>query len=204
MQALPVMLTGDLVVLEPLAAQHHDELVAAASDGRLWEQWNTLVPAPDQMAADIDRRLSLQDAGSMVPFVIRNADGRLIGATTFMNVDASVPRVEIGSTWQSRSAQRTGTNTEAKLLMLAHAFDDWGCVRVEFRTHSLNATSRRAIERIGGQFEGLLRQHMRLPNGLLRDTAQYAILDREWPSVRVHLRSLLEGHAASASEPANP
>lgn len=194
----PVTLAGDLVVLEPLTLAHRDELAAAASDGRLWEQWNTMVPSPESMASDIERRLRLQDAGSMVPFTVRRvADGRVVGATTFMNIDASVPRVEIGSTWTARSAQRTGLNTEAKLLLLTHAFENWGCVRVELRTHALNAQSRRAIERIGGQLEGVLRQHMRLPNGLLRDTAQYAILDRDWPTIRLHLRALLDAHPAS-------
>lgn len=192
MEPRPVTLSGDLVVLEPLTHEHHDALVAAASDGRLWERWYTTVPSPDAMAADIERRLGLQAQGSMVPFVIRRrADDQIIGATTFLNIDASVPRVEIGSTWQATSAHRTGTNTEAKLLMLTHAFETWGCVRVEFRTHRLNAQSRRAIERIGGQLEGILRQHMRLPNGLLRDTAQYAILDHQWPTVRTHLDALL-------------
>lgn len=195
MQPGPVTLTGELVALEPLTRDHHDDLVAAATDGRLWELWYTTVPSPDAMASDIGRRLGLQAAGTMVPFVTRRlADGRIIGATTFLNIDASVPRTEIGSTWTARSAQRSGTNTEAKLLMLTHAFEEWGCARVEFRTHALNAQSRGAIERIGGQLEGILRQHMRLPNGLLRDTAQYAILDRDWPTVRVHLRALLDAH----------
>lgn len=192
MQPGPLTLTGDLVVLEPLAPGHHDELVDAASDGRLWERWYTTVPAPDDMAADIARKLALADAGSSVPFVVRRrADRVALGVTTFLNLEPAVPRAEIGSTWLAASAQRSGINTEAKLLLLTHAFETWGCVRVEFRTHRLNTQSRRAIERIGGQLEGILRQHVRLPNGLLRDTAQYAILDHEWPTVRTHLRALL-------------
>lgn len=192
MLATPVTLQGDLVILEPLTADHHDGLVAAASDGELWTAWYTTVPTPDDMAADIARRLALQASGSMLPFTVRRrSDGGIVGATTFTSIEPSVPRVEIGSTWTARSAQRTGLNTEAKLLLLTHAFDTWGCARVEFRTHRLNVQSRRAIERIGGQLEGTLRQHMRLPNGMLRDTAQYAILDQEWPTVQTHLRALL-------------
>lgn len=195
MQPAPITLTGDLVSLEPLSPEHHDHLVVAASDGRLWEKWSTLVPSPETMADDIDRRLALQASGTMVPFAIRAlASGRIVGATTFLNIDPTVPRVEIGSTWTAASAQRTGINTEAKLLLLTHAFETWRCARVEFRTHRLNAQSRRAIERIGAQLEGILRQHMRLPNGLLRDTAQYAILDHEWPTVRTHITALLDAH----------
>jgi len=193
---MPVLLTGDLVTLEPLCPEHHDGLVAAVGDGELWRRWYTTVPSPEAMAADIDRRLALAAAGTMVRFATRRAaDGRVLGMTTFLNIDPSVPRAEIGSTWLAASAQRTGVNTEAKLLMLTHAFEVWGCARVEFRTHALNTQSRRAIERTGGQLEGILRQHMRLPNGLLRDTAQYAILDHQWPTVRVHLRALLDAHA---------
>ena len=152
-----------------------------------------LTPCP---TLRIPLRLALAAAGTMVPFATRRAaDGRVLGMTTFLNIDPSVPRAEIGSTWLAASAQRTGVNTEAKLLMLTHAFEVWGCARVEFRTHALNTQSRRAIERTGGQLEGILRQHMRLPNGLLRDTAQYAILDHQWPTVRVHLRALLDAHA---------
>jgi N-acetyltransferase len=196
MRPTTVLLAGDLVILEPLSPEHHDGLVSAVCDGELWRQWYTTIPSPTTMAVEIERRLALQDAGTMVPFATRRAsDGRVLGMTTFLNIDAGVPRAEIGATWLAASAQRTGVNTEAKLLMLAHAFDEWGCVRVEFRTHALNAQSRRAIERTGGQLEGILRQHLRLPNGLLRDTAQYAILDREWPTVRVHLRALLDAHA---------
>lgn len=192
MRVEPVTLTGELVVLEPLSPDHRDGLADAVADGELWKLWYAMVPSPEAMAADIERRLALQASGQMVPFAIRRrADDALIGSTCFTNIDASVPRTEIGSTWTSASTQRTGTNTEAKLLMLTHAFDTWGCARVELKTHSLNTQSRRAIERIGGQLEGILRQHMRLPNGLLRDTAMYAILDHDWPIVRAHLRHLL-------------
>lgn len=192
----PVALTGALVALEPLSPGHHDALVGAVSDGRVWEQWNTLVPSPDEMATDIERRLRAQDAGAAVPFAVRRLeDGRIVGATSVLAIDPAVPRIEIGSTWYAASAQRTGVNTEAKLLLLGQAFDGWGCVRVELKTHTLNARSRRAIERIGGQLEGVLHRHLRLRDGLVRDTALYAILDHEWPVVRAHLRALLDARA---------
>jgi RimJ/RimL family protein N-acetyltransferase len=134
----PVRLTGELVVLEPLLFEHHDELVTAASDGRLWELWYTTVPAPGGMRAEIDRRLQQQAAGTMLPFTTRRADtGQVIGMTTYMNVDAVHRRVEIGSTWNAQSAQRSGTNTEAKLLLLGHAFETLDCIAVEFRMISV-------------------------------------------------------------------
>jgi RimJ/RimL family protein N-acetyltransferase len=187
----PLVLTGDLVVLEPLGPDHHDELVAAASDGRLWELWYTAVPTPDEMHAEIDRRLAEQAAGTMLPFTVRRSGGAAVGMTTYMNIEADVPRLEIGSTWTAASAQRTGINTEAKLLLLTHAFEALGCLAVEFRTHWHNRQSRAAIERLGAKLDGVLRNHRRLPDGSLRDSVVYSITDREWPAVRTGLRARL-------------
>ena len=193
----PVRLTGSLVALEPLAHDHHDELVAAVSDGRLWELWYTHVPAPEGMRAEIERRLALQRAGSMLPFTARRADtGAVVGMTTYMNADAVNRRVEIGSTWTARSAQRTGVNTESKLLLLTHAFEVLGCIAVEFRTSWMNQQSRAAIARLGAKQDGVLRQHSRTPDGILRDTVVFSILDSEWPAVRAGLR-----HRLAAARP---
>jgi len=193
----PVTLTGDRVTLEPLAHGHHDDLVDAVRDGRLWELWYTSVPTPEGMAAEIDARLAQQEAGTMLPFAVRRNDtGRVVGMTTFMNIEAAVPRVEIGSTWTAASAQRTGLNAEAKLLLLGHAFDVLGCLAVEFRTHWHNVQSRTAIARLGAKQDGVLRNHRRMPDGSLRDTVVFSILDSEWPAVRNGLRHRLDRAAS--------
>lgn len=189
----PTTLTGRHVELVPLDHRHHDGLVDAASDGALWRLWYTSIPEPAAMAAEIERRLSLQSAGMMLPFtVIDRATGRIVGMTTYMNIDLQGPRLEIGSTWYAKSAQRTPLNTEAKLLLLGHAFDNLNCIAVEFRTHFLNHQSRRAIERLGARLDGILRQHMRVADGSLRDTCVYSILPSEWPAVRAGLHWKLE------------
>ena len=187
----PVVLRGGHVVLEPLRADHVDELVAAASDGRLWELWYTSVPAPGAMAAAVDALLAEQAAGTRVPFVVRRTGGAVVGSTTYLNIEADVPRLEIGSTWTAASAQRSAVNTESKLLLLTHAFEGLGCLAVEFRTHWHNRQSRAAIERLGAKQDGVLRNHRRLPDGSLRDTVVYSITDREWPAVRAGLLARL-------------
>ncbi|MBB2202121.1 GNAT family N-acetyltransferase [Gluconacetobacter tumulisoli] len=188
----PVTLTGRHVQLVPLSPAHHDGLVEAVRDGSLWTLWYTSIPDPDGMAAEIARRLRLADEGRMLPFtVISLPDRRIAGMTTFMNIDVAGPRVEIGSTWYARAVQRTALNTEAKLLLLGHAFDDLDCLAVELRTHVLNQRSRRAIERIGARLDGILRRHTRTQDGTVRDTCVYSITAPEWPAVRSHLRSLL-------------
>ena len=184
----PISLHGQTASLVPLSLSHHDDLVAAVKDGELWNLWYTKVPAPDQLRAEIDRRLELQKQGSMTPFaVIDNATGEAVGMTTFMNIDAANRRVEIGSTWYRKRVQRSALNTECKLLLLSHAFERLNCIAVEFRTHFFNHQSRAAIERLGAKLDGILRQHMLVGNGTLRDTCVYSILDREWPTVKAHL-----------------
>jgi N-acetyltransferase len=183
----PITLSGPHATLRPLHASHHDGLADAARDGELWTLWYTAIPAPEGMAREIERRLNLQAKGSMCPFTVFDADGHIVGMTTYMNVDAANKRVEIGSTWYAASTQRTALNTQCKRLLLGHAFEALGCIAVEFRTHRLNVQSRRAIERLGAQLDGILRAHMVQPNDTLRDTAVYSITAPEWPTVKAHL-----------------
>ncbi|GAA5228013.1 GNAT family N-acetyltransferase [Paeniglutamicibacter antarcticus] len=195
----PLTLAGPLVSLEPLTHEHHDELVLAVNDGEPWKLWYTAVPAPGQMRAEIDRRLELQEQGSMLPFATRRkADGLLLGMTTYMDIDPVMPRLEIGSTWNRASASGTGTNVDAKLLLLEHAFDVLGCPAVEFRTHWMNLPSRAAIERLGAKLDGVLRAHRRMADGSLRDTCVYSIIASEWSQVRSGLEHRLSTHLESA------
>lgn len=188
----PISLEGRHASLCPLEAAHHDALCDATRDGELWKLWYTSIPSPEGMAAEIERRLRLQAAGSMLPFTVFDAEGRIAGMTTYMHADAAHRRVEIGSTWVAARVQRTPLNTECKLLLLTHAFEHLDCIAVEFRTHRLNTQSRRAIERLGAQLDGMLRSHQISPNGSLRDTAVYSIVAAEWPAVRAHLRHQLD------------
>ncbi len=188
----PVALKGQHASLVPLSVGHLAGLQDATRDGELWKLWYTAVPSPEGMAAEIERRLGLQARDSMLPFTVLDADGRVTGMTTYMNVDAAHRRVEIGSTWYARRVQRTPLNTACKLMLLTHAFDTLQCIAVEFRTHRLNVQSRRAIERLGAQLDGMLRAHQISPNGALRDTAVYSIVAAEWPAVRAHLQFQLE------------
>jgi RimJ/RimL family protein N-acetyltransferase len=188
----PVTLKGRHATLAPLSVEHLGGLQDAARDGELWKLWYTLIPPPDKMAAEIERRLSLLAKDAMLPFTVLDADGRVAGMSTYMNVDGAHRRVEIGSTWYAQRVQRTPLNTECKLMLLTHAFDTLNCIAVEFRTHRLNTQSRRAIERLGAQLDGMLRSHQISPNGSLRDTAVYSIVAAEWPTVKAHLQFQLE------------
>ena len=188
----PVTLTGQHVVLAPLTQAHAADLALASADGELSRLWYTTVPAPDGVPAEIDRRLGLQAKGSMLPFAVLLPDGKPVGMTTYMNIDAANRRVEIGSTWIAKSVQRGPLNTEAKRLLLGHAFEALDCIAVEFRTHFFNSASRAAIERLGAKLDGVLRSHMVLADGSLRDTAVYSILAHEWPMVRANLDWQLE------------
>ena len=184
----PVRLAGVHATLEPLSLEQLPGLTEAAQDGDLYKLWYTAIPSPEGMGAEIQRRLGLQANGTMLPFATRDAAGKLVGMTTYMNVDAVHKRVEIGSTWTARSAQRGPLNTECKLMLLTHAFETLGCIAVEFRTHFFNQQSRSAIERLGAKLDGILRNHQRASNGTLRDTAVYSIIGSEWPTVKTHLR----------------
>jgi RimJ/RimL family protein N-acetyltransferase len=189
----PVTLRTARATLVPLDPSHHDGLVEAVSDGELWKLWYTKIATPQEMRAEIDRRLGLKQAGSMLPFtVFDNDSGRVAGMTTYMNVDAANKRVEIGSTWYRKAVQRTSLNTHCKLALLAHAFDTLDCIAVEFRTGFFNTASRNAIQRLGAKLDGILRSHQRLPDGSLRDTVVYSIIASEWPAVRNHLNWQIE------------
>ncbi|MEY9179141.1 RimJ/RimL family protein N-acetyltransferase [Bradyrhizobium sp. USDA 326] len=183
----PITLRGQHARLEPLSHDHREGLVAAVKDGELSKLWYTAIPLPENMGKEIDRRLGLQAAGSMLPFTVFDVGGRIVGMTTYMNIDAANRRVEIGSTWYGKSAQRGPLNTQCKLLLLRHAFETLNCIAVEFRTHFFNHQSRRAIERLGAKQDGILRSHQIAPNGTLRDTVVYSITAAEWPTVQAHL-----------------
>jgi RimJ/RimL family protein N-acetyltransferase len=188
----PVTLENDVVRLVPLQASHERELIDAAADGELWNLWYTSIPEPQHMAAEIDRRLTLQRRGSMLPFTVIDASTQcIVGQTTYMNVDAQNRRLEIGSTWYAANAQRTAINTASKLLLLTHAFEHLKCIAVEFRTSWCNNRSRRAIERLGAKCDGVLRHHMYHKDGSIRDTVVYSIIEPEWPAVRANLNAKL-------------
>ena len=181
--AIPV-LEGKHVRLEPLSHARASELGRASEDGKLSELWYTVVPDAAGMSGEIDRRLDLYAAGTMMPFAtIDVASGKAIGMTTFMNIKLENLKVEIGSTWLANSFQGTAINPEAKLLMLTYAFEMLGCNAVELRTHEKNGQSRAAIEKLGAKLDGLLRNDMIMPNGTIRNTAVYSITKDEWPAV---------------------
>ena len=188
MNLAPLTFTGKHADLVPLSMAHHDDLIDAVRDGELWNLWYTFIPTPERMAAEIERRLKLHEAGSMQPFSVMDVrSGRAVGMTTYMNIDAPNRRVEIGSTWYRRSVQRTAINTECKRMLLTHAFESLNCIAVEFRTHWFNHASRAGIERLGAKLDGVLRSHQIAANGSLRDTCVYSITAAEWPAVRAHL-----------------
>lgn len=191
----PVTLRGAHARLDPLSADHYDGLLEAVKDGDLWKLWYTFIPTAESMRSEIDRRLGLQAAGSMLPFTVFDADGKIAGMTTYMNVDTPNRRVEIGSTWYAKRVQRTALNTQCKLLLLQHAFEKLDCIAVEFRTHFFNHQSRRGIERLGAKQDGILRNHQIAPNGTLRDTVVYSIIASEWPTVKAHLNYQLNEKA---------
>lgn len=187
----PVTLVGTHVSLEPLLAEHADGLRAAVADGELWRLWFTAVPKPEQVDAYIATALAGQAAGTDLPFVVRDAAGTIVGSTRYCHVEAANQRLEIGYTWYAARVQRTALNTEAKLLLLGHAFEALGAVAVEFRTHWFNFRSREAIARLGAKQDGVLRNAMRMPDGSLRDTVVFSIIESEWPVVRLHLNHQL-------------
>ncbi|WP_051209169.1 GNAT family N-acetyltransferase [Propionicicella superfundia] len=207
----PVVLGGARVRLDPLTPADAPGLAAVLRDGELWNLWYALNPHPGRIDAFVARRLADQDAGSWVPFVVRALPrgtgspipgrdlshlvtddlGTIVGLTNYLNPVETDRHVEIGGTWYAAAAQRSAVNTECKLLLLAHAFEDLGCVRVELRTHHANERSQTAIARIGATREGVLRRHKLMPDGSFRDTVVFSVLDSEWPDVRDRLRARL-------------
>ena len=181
-------ITFKTVQLEPLSIDHVSDLIDAVQDGKLYNHWYTSIPQPKNMKTEIERRLKLQDMGTMLPFaVISLKTEKAVGMTTYMNVDKENKRVEIGSTWYAKSVQRTSLNTECKLMLLEHAFENLACICVEFRTHFMNHQSRRGIERLGAKLDGILRSNAIQKNGTIRDTAVYTIISSEWSSVKENL-----------------
>ena len=192
MNLQPVTLAGAHVRLEPLAQAHHAALSAIGLDPELWELIPYRVTTPQEMAAYIQSALDHQAAGSALPFVtVHRPSGQVVGSTRYMNVDVPNRRLEIGATWIAQPWRRTAVNTEAKYLMLRHAFETLGCIRVELKTDALNQRSRDAIRRIGATEEGTLRQHMITWSGRLRDSVYFSILDSEWPYVKQDLERKL-------------
>lgn len=188
--AQPVTLENDVVRLEPLRADHAADLEVAAAG--LEHAWYTSVPAPGGAEPDVAQRLTWHAEGHMNPWAIRRLDtGRVIGETTFCNIDQPNRHVEIGHTWIGLEAQRTAINTAAKLLLLTHAFEACDAIAVELRTHWHNRQSRAAIARLGAKLDGVLRNHRLGPDGTLRDTVVFSILPHEWPAVRLGLQERL-------------
>jgi N-acetyltransferase len=188
----PVPLQGDRVALEPLSHDHLAGLQAVVAEGELFRTWYTHIPAPEAVAAEIDRRLDLQARGAMSPWAVRRLDtGEVCGTTTFMNLRPEARKLEIGSTFYARSAQRTGINAETKFLLLTRAFEELRCIAVELRTHWHNQQSRAAIARLGAKQDGILRNNDVWEDGSYRDTVVFSIIESEWPAVRSDLRHRL-------------
>lgn len=193
----PTVLTGRHVVLEPLRGEHANALGAAAADGELWKLWYTSVPMPAETPVYVANALAMREAYGAMPFAVRTvpsdgAPGEIVGTTRFFNVDPRARRLEIGHTWYARRVQRTALNTEAKLLLLTHAFEVLDAGAVEFRTHFFNLPSRTAIARLGAKQDGILRNHQIMADGSYRDTVVFSIIESEWPAVRRHLQFKLE------------
>jgi RimJ/RimL family protein N-acetyltransferase len=194
----PVTLEGHGVVLEPLGAKHHDGLITAAKDGKLWELWFTSVPEPEKTQAYIDAALAGQKAGHMLPWaVIEAKTGTIIGSTRYHDIIAEANRVEIGYTWYAKRWQRSHVNTVCKLLLFTHGFESLNCKVVGLRTDNFNFTSQRAIEALGAKKDGVIRHHWPRRDGTIRDTVMYSVLAAEWPDVKHHLEFRLKRNEAN-------
>jgi N-acetyltransferase len=200
----PVTLEAHGIRLEPLTPEHRDGLIAAASDGKLWELWFTSVPQPADMAAYITAALDGQRSGHMLAWTVRDvASGAVVGSTRYHDIVPSIDRVEIGWTWYARRWQRSHVNTVCKLLLFGHAFETLGCQVVGLRTDHFNFTSQRAIEALGARRDGVIRHHAPRRDGTVRDTVMYSLLAREWPDVKRHLELRLARHSDSGSAHSN-
>src|SRR3990172_816756 len=189
----PVTLEGRVVVLRPMEESDIDGLTSVALDPDLWRYTTTILRSRDDVAEYVKSALNGFRSGTVLPFVTTLKDGRkIIGSTRFAKIDTEHRRAEIGWTWIGRPWQLSAVNTEAKYLMLRHAFETWKCMRVELKTGTLNQRSRNAILRIGAKEEGILRKHMILHDGRIRDTVYFSILDNEWPAVKTRLESMIE------------
>lgn len=194
----PIALEGRGVRLEPLTLAHRDGLAMAASDGRLWELWFTSVPTPNETSKYIDDALAGQEAGHMLPWIVRDlASGTIIGTTRYHDIVRGIDRVEIGYTWYAQRWHRTHVNTACKLLLLTHAFDALRCAVVGLRTDRFNVASQRAIAALGAHHDGILRHHQARRDGTARDSVMFTILAAEWPDVRRHLELRLARHSSN-------
>jgi RimJ/RimL family protein N-acetyltransferase len=192
MDLSPIVLEGQSIRLEPLTLAHHGPFCEAGLDAELWRLSTARMETGNDMRVYIETALAWQQQGTSLPFAtVERATGRVIGSTRFANADHANRRVEIGWTWIARPWQRTAANTEAKYLMLRHAFETLGCIRVEFKTDSLNARSRAALLRIGATEEGTLRNHMIVHDGRKRHSVYFSVIDEEWPVVKAELESKL-------------
>lgn len=200
MRVQPVTLEGRHVRLEPLSLDHHDALSRVGLDDDLWRLSPTVVESAEDMRRYLEAALQAQGEGTALPFVIlERGSGTVVGSTRYGNIDRANRRVEIGWTWIARPWQRTAVNTDCKYLLLRHAFETLGCIRVEFKTDILNERSRQAILRIGAKEEGIFRNHMVTSTGRIRDSVYFSIVDREWPGVRARLEEMLERSAPNQS-----
>jgi len=191
MDVKPVTLDGKGVRLEPLSFAHVPELCKVGLDDELWKITMTLIRNEEEMRQYVETALRSQKEGTALPFATKDKkSGRVAGSTRFGNIDKNNRRVEIGWTWLGKEFQRTHVNTEAKYLMLKHAFEVWGCFRVEFKTDVINEKSRNALKRIGATEEGILRRHQITATGRVRDSIYYSILDSEWPFVKARLETM--------------
>jgi RimJ/RimL family protein N-acetyltransferase len=193
MDITPVLLEGNAVILEPLSLQHLDGLCAVGLDPWLWRITMTHIGTRDEMKAYIETALAWHEAKTALPFaIIEKKSGTVVGSTRFANIDHANRRAEIGWTWIARPWQRSAINTEAKLLLLTHAFERMECIRVEFKTDSINEQSRNALLRIGAREEGILRNHMITPTGRVRHSVYYSIVADEWPAVKQKLSVMVQ------------
>jgi RimJ/RimL family protein N-acetyltransferase len=192
----PITLEGNGVRLEPLTAAHRDGLTAAASDGRLWELWFTVVPRPEDVEKYISDALAGQREGKMLPWAVRDlASDTIVGSTRYHDMVPEIDRVEIGYTWYGASWQRSRVNTSCKLLLLSHAFETLGCQVVGLRTDNFNFASQKAIERLGAKKDGVIRHHHPRRDGTARDSVMYSIILPEWRDVKRHLELRLARHS---------
>lgn len=198
----PVTLEGAHVRLEPLSMAHYAHLSQVGLDEELVKITQAYAPTPDGLRAYIEKALQRQADGTALPFaVIAKAVGRAIGSSRYAAIDRTNRRLEIGWTWYGRALQRTAVNTECKYLLLRHAFETLGCIRVEFKTDVLNERSRNALLRIGAKEEGIFRKHMIMPSGRVRDTIYFSIIDVEWPRVKARLEGMLDRASIVGVEP---
>lgn len=192
-------LSGEHVALEPLRREHGDGLRAALAGGELARAWYASVPAPDGVDGYIDAALAMRERGQGWSFAVLDARGEVVGSTRYYDMDPAVPRLQIGYTFYAPRVQRTGLNTQAKLLLLGHAFETLGCIAVGFETSWFNQASRTAIARLGAKQDGVLRNHRRHADGSPRDTVAFSIIDTEWPAVKRNLHYKLDRHASGAA-----